>query len=95
MTILKALGIYFGLLIGFFVLVELSFAFTWFPGIIPLVSYFVCGFVLNRIVLRGLVEWHPVHNTVENVSSGKLNFLIFWPFAYPVLFFKLSVVKHL
>jgi hypothetical protein len=95
MTLGKAIGIYAGLLIGFFILCKLSLTLSWFSGAIPFFAYFVCGFVMNRVVLRGLIEWHPVYNTIENVSSAKLNSLIFWPFAYPVLFFKLAVVKHL
>lgn len=68
---------------------------TWFSAAIPLFAYFVFGFIMNRVVLRGLIEWRPVYNTIENVSSSKLRFLIFWPIAYPALFFKLGVVRHL
>ena len=95
MTLGKAIGIYVGLLIGLVILIKMAGAFLWFPGAIPVIAYFVFGFVMNRVVLRGLIEWHPVYNTINNVSSAKLSSLIFWPFSYPVLFFKLAVVKHL
>lgn len=95
MTVGKGIGIYAALLVGLIVLVKLAGAVSWFPGVIAFFAYFVFGFVMNRIVLRGLIEWHPVYNTIENVSSSKLRFLIFWPIAYPALFFKLGVIKHL
>jgi len=60
-----------------------------------LVSYFVVGVYLNRRVLRRLVVWHPNFDTVQNVSSSKLAAFLFWPLTYPVLFFKLAVVKVL
>lgn len=95
MTVGKGFGIYAALLAAFIVLVKLAGAFSWFPGVIPFLAYFVFGFIMNRLVLRGLIEWHPVYNTVENVSGSKLRALIFWPISYPSLFFKLGVIKHL
>jgi hypothetical protein len=95
MTIGKGLGIYVALLVGLFILIRLTGVFSWFSGMIPFLAYFVFGFLMNRWVLRGLIEWHPVYNTIANVSRGKLRSLIFWPISYPVLFFQLGVVKHL
>jgi hypothetical protein len=95
MTIGKGFGIYTALLAVLIVLIKLSGSLSGFPGIIPFAFYLVAGFMLNRIVLRGLIEWHPVYNTLDNVSSGKLRSLILWPLVYPSLFFKLGVVKHL
>ncbi|MGS0742494.1 hypothetical protein ACVBEF_11760 [Glaciimonas sp. GG7] len=95
MTISKGVGIYVMLLIGLFSLIKLASVFTWFPGEIAFIAYFVFGFIMNRLVLRRLIEWHPIYNTLENVSGSKLRSLIFWPIAYLVLFFKLGVVKHL
>lgn len=95
MTMGKAIGIYAAFLAAMIVFIKLASATTWFSGAIPFFGYFVFGFLMNRVVLRGLIEWHPVYNTIENVSSGKLRALIFWPISYPALFFKLAVVKHL
>jgi hypothetical protein len=95
MTVVKGNGICAALLVGFIVLVNLAVSVAWFSGAIPFFAYFVFGFIMNRLVLRGLIDWHPVYNTLENVSSGKLRSLIFWPISYPVLFFRLGVVKHL
>lgn len=95
MTISKGIGIYVALLMGMFILIKLAIALTWFSNAIPSVAYFTFGFIINRFVLRGLVEWHPVYNTLENVFSSKLQAFIFWPIVYPILFFKLGVAKHL
>lgn len=95
MTVGKGIGIYAALLVGLIVLIKLAGAVSWFSGAIPFFAYFAFGFIMNRLVLRGLIEWHPVYNTIENVSSSKLRSLIFWPISYPALFFKLGVVKHL
>jgi hypothetical protein len=95
MTVGKGIGIYIALVVGMFVLIKLAIGFPWFSGAIPFCAYFVFGFIMNRLVLRGLVEWHPTYNTVENVSGSKLRSLMFWPLSYPALFFKLGVIKHL
>ena|ERR1700679_1510629 len=95
MTLGKGVGIYAVLVVSMVVLIALASGFVWFSGVIPFFAYFVCGFLMNRLVLRGLIEWHPVYNTIQNVSSSKLRSLFFWPVAYPGLFFRLAVVKHL
>ncbi|WCF29634.1 hypothetical protein [Xylella fastidiosa] len=95
MTVGKGIGIYAALLVGFIVLVKLAGAVSWFSGSIPFFAYFVFGFIMNRVVLRGLIEWHPIYNTIENVSGSKLSALIFWPISYLALFFRLGVIKHL
>ena len=99
MTIPKGWVFYFSGLVAFlFIVWLLGFIIPNNLGtqaIIALVLYLSVGFVMNRVVLRGLIEWHPAYNTIENVSKGKLGLLLGWPVAYPVLFFKLLVVKHL
>jgi hypothetical protein len=59
------------------------------------VIYFAIGAWLNRTVLRTLIEWHPAHNTLENVSTEKGEMMILWPFKYSALFLKLGVSKYL
>jgi len=59
------------------------------------VGYLAAGVWLNRRVLRRLVDWHPVHATLDNVTSTKLSALLLWPLVYPVLFFRLVVVRVL
>lgn len=95
MTTKKAFAIYAGCLVAMLVLIALAANIHAFPGSVAFVAYFIFGFLLNRIVLRGLIEWHPVYNTLENVSSAKLSMMGLWPIRYPGLFFKLLVSKHL
>ncbi len=57
--------------------------------------YLIFGAILNRVVFRGLTEWHPTWNTLGRVSGTKIRMFIFWPFAYPVLFVRLAVAKYL
>jgi uncharacterized membrane protein len=105
MTLGKGIGIYMALLVGWLFLSPLfGVVAEWLGNATSashvtlsffLLTYFICGFVMNRVVLRGLIEWHPVYNTIENVSRSKLRYIFFWPIAYPILFFQLAVVKHL
>ncbi|ACX94961.1 hypothetical protein [Halothiobacillus neapolitanus] len=95
MSLRKSIGIYAAFLAVFIILVNLSFSTTWFPGVIAFFAYLVFGFLLNRIVLRGLIEWHPMYNTIENVSSAKLSSFLLWPISYAGLFFRLAVNKVL
>lgn len=95
MTVGKAIGVYAGCLTTLFVLISLWTTFKSFPGAVAFFGYLGLGFLLNRVVLRGLIEWHPMHNTLANVSSAKLGMLVFWPIRYAVLFFQLLVSKHL
>lgn len=89
MTTGKAVGIYVACLAALLVLGKaLPFTFA-------CIGYLLLGFILNRVVLRGLIEWHPVYNTLENVSSAKLGMLGLWPVRYPMLFFRILVDKHL
>jgi len=86
----------YGLFIfGLLLFIHLAVNVVWFPAIIALGAYFAFGFYLNRVVLRGLIEWHPLYNYVENVSRAKLAYFLLWPLTYPVLFFQLAVDKVL
>jgi hypothetical protein len=57
--------------------------------------YLIFGLILNRVVFKGLTEWHPTWNTLGQVAGTKIRMLIFWPFAYPVLFLRLAIAKYL
>lgn len=48
-------------------------------GSFAVLAYLGCGFYLSRAVLSRVVEWHPVYNTLENVTSAKLWFFFFGP----------------
>jgi len=64
-------------------------------GGLALFFYIGAGFYLSRSVLRRIVEWHPMYNTLHNVTSGKIKFFLFWPIAYFFLFMRLGINKML
>jgi len=59
------------------------------------IEYLFAGFYLNRAVLRRLIEWHPMYNTLENVAKAKIIAFLLWPFVYAKLFIQLAIIKHL
>jgi len=66
-----------------------------FFGNLAFLGYFAIGAYLSRTVLRRIVEWHPMYNTLENVSSEKLWMFMFWPIQYFSLFIRLGINKAL
>lgn len=58
-------------------------------------GYFVIGAYLSRTVLRRIIEWHPMYNTLDNVFSEKIWMFMFWPIKYFTLFIKLGIIKAL
>lgn len=60
-------------------------------GAISALIYLVSGFVMTRFVMRGLIEFHPVHNTIANVFSAKIWMFLLWPIQMGILLLKLSV----
>ncbi|WP_250528630.1 hypothetical protein [Caballeronia sp. ATUFL_F1_KS4A] len=95
MTTGKGMGIYAVCLVILMVMINLCSHARIVSPFMAILGYLILGFVLNRIVLRGLIEWHPVYNTLSNVSRAKLGMLLFWPLRYPIMFFQLLVSKHL
>jgi len=65
--------------------IALSFAGSWMPIWFMPLMYVVIGCVLNRVVLRRLVEFHPLYNTLGVVAKTKLVYVVFWPLAYAYL----------
>jgi len=58
-------------------------------------GYLATGVVLSRMIHRRLISWHPVHATISNQFSAKMSALFFWPTVYPILLFRLSIIKVL
>ncbi len=86
MTLLKATAIYVAaILLHVFLIKVLP------EGIV--LAYLSCGFVMTRIVMRGLIEWHPNYNTLDNVVSAKMSMFALWPIQMPSLLFKLMFNK--
>jgi len=59
------------------------------------VGYLVIGWVLNRIVLRGLARWHHVSSNLATVVRSKVFALLFWPMSYAWLIFLVLLNKVL
>jgi hypothetical protein len=95
MTMRKALSYYAAALVVTLAVASAATQVEWWPGWTAALVYLLIGIALNRIVLRGLIQWHPVYNTVENVAGAKLRMMLFWPATYLLLFFKLGVSKYL
>lgn len=95
MGLLKALGMFAMAYVAFAVLLALKGRVEGFPVWGLVVGYLAIGVALNRLVLRPLIEWHPMHNTLRNVANAKLGMILFWPLRYPILFFQLLVDRHL
>lgn len=95
MRLRQALLIYVVLFAVTLVVGVLAISAPWFPGLLYFVCYFGAGIYLNRTVLRRIVEWHPIYNTIDNVANGKLAMFLFWPISYAVLFLKLGINRVL
>lgn len=70
-----------------------ALALSW--GSIAALIYFIAGFVMTRVVMRNLIEFHPMHNTIANVFSAKIWMFLLWPIQMVILLLKLSVNKVL
>jgi hypothetical protein len=90
MTLLKAAAIYAAAILIHVVLFNILPE-KLLPGVAWI--YVASGFVMTRIVMRGLIEWHPNYNTLDNVFSAKVSMFLLWPFLMPALLFKLMVNK--
>ena len=83
-------------LAAFLAVLILSFSIGYQFMLYPVLAvYIYCGVHLNRNVLRRLIEWHPMHNTLNNVASAKFKQAALWPLSYLVLFVQLGINKVL
>ncbi|MBJ7275322.1 hypothetical protein [Marinobacter salarius] len=60
-------------------------------GYVLWVFYFTAGIYLNRSVLRKATDWHPRYYELQHVTSRKIKYLLLWPLAYFVLFFRVGM----
>ena len=61
---------------------------------ILLIVYPAVGFVVTRFV-TGRIQWLPVHASVENIASAKLNTFLTWPITLPRFFYQLAIIRIL
>lgn len=73
----------------------LYLAWVFLSGGLIFLVYLAIGVALNHLVLKRLIEWHPMYNTLSNVANAKLSAVLFWPFSYLVLFVQLVIAKLL
>jgi hypothetical protein len=91
MSLGKAFGLYIGAVLA--LIIGAIVAGTTKTPIVYFAVYFACGIFLNRMVIRNLITFHPVYNTLQNVFSTKVRALFFWPISYLVLIGKIAVVR--
>jgi hypothetical protein len=50
---------------------------------------------MTKVVMGGLIEWHPMYNTIANGFSEKIRMFFMWPLTMAILLIKMSVNKVL
>lgn len=95
MSLRTGLAIYLLCLGIWLLLLKLAVNTTWFPNGALIAFHISAGFVLNRWVLRGLIEWHPHYATLDAVVKAKLISFIFWPLSYGGILLRLLINKLL
>lgn len=91
MTWWKAASIYGALLAMWLGMWKLAIDTQWFPNGALIAFHLFAGFVLNRVVMRGLIQWHPHHATLRRVTTAKLYAFFLWPLTYGLLLVRLAV----
>ena len=85
-----------GCLSAFILLVVIASSFSSnLFGNLAFLFYIGTGFYLSRAVPRKIIEWHPMYNSLYNVTSDKLKFFFLWPILYFFLFMRLGINKVL
>lgn len=88
MSLVTAWAAYLGSVLALALLGKLSFS-------VGVGLYLIVGFVMTRIVMPRLIQWHPTYDTLYNVTSAKLWMFVLWPFQMISLLFRLTVNKVL
>lgn len=92
--LLQSVLCYAGGIIIFVISLILAGVFPQSGSSLVLLVYLAIGFVLNRKILRPL-GFHPVYDTLYNLSRAKLWAFLLWPLAYFMLIFRLFITKVL
>ncbi len=88
MGLMTAWGWYAGALLAMVLTVKLF-------GELGFYLYIGIGIAMSRVVMRQLVQWHPMYDTLYNVTSAKLWMAVLWPLQMGSLLFRLTVNKVL
>lgn len=89
LTLTHAWGIYAGSL----ALAGLFASLKWYGWLFLL--YMAIGAVMSRVVMRQLVDFHPMYHTVAVEFSTKIRMVLFWPLQMFGLLFKLTANRIL
>ncbi len=93
MPLAKAWGYYFICLAACLVC---GFIFWEIRNIVLIViPYIASGIILNHLVFRNLVKFHPIYATLTNIANTKLSAAVTWPIFYVMMFIKIAIVKYL
>jgi len=94
MTILKGISYYLLCICIFLISFILSSLITkniFVAMSVLVIGNLICGVFLLKKVKNKLTKYHPIYNTLDNVASDKLSFIIFWLIKCPFLFIKLAI----
>lgn len=86
--LMTAWGCYAAALLAMFLTVKLF-------GAVGFYLYIVIGIAMSRVMMRRLIQWHPMYDTLYNVTSAKLWMAVLWPLQMGSLLFRLTVNKVL
>jgi hypothetical protein len=95
MSLGKGATIYIAFLASWLLMFKLVASTTWFPNGALILFHLLAGFILNRWVLRALVEWHPHHATLNAVVNAKLITFLCWPLSYAGILGRLFINRLL
>ena len=93
MPLMTALG-YYGIAWAVLIVGILAASLTKAP-LFTMSAYIGAGVFLNRTVLRNLIQWHPMYNTLDNVFKAKIVHVLFWPLSYMSLIVKIALVRSI
>ena len=96
MTILQGIGYYLLCILLLFVSFILSGLITkniFIAMSVLILGNLIFGVFLLKKVKNKLTKYHPIYNTLDNVASDKLSFIIFWLIKCPFLFIKLGIAR--
>jgi len=57
--------------------------------------YLGCGLFLFKKIYKNLVTYNPTYATIDNMAMDKISNIALWFFKFPVLLFKLTLLKVL
>lgn len=94
MTAGKGFAIYLFCLIGIVALFILS-NLKIMPAVIPFAVYFLCGYLIDKMVLSKIASNKTVYSTFFRLLTDRIRSFFFWPVCYTLFFIDLIFYRHL